>query len=203
MSENLLYYLDKYGVNQKLWNKIVKATAEWLESRKQWTIFREENTIRLLLTEKPFQKQLKTKKRRSSFEVFVNDVLEVTKETLLESGEVQPHAVIKIPKKKVVELLTLEGERSTWREQIIEAVDETDSKLYALITEGWVAPAHKKLSPAQHPFRKDIIFISVYSKRGERIMKVIYFTPLTSKEVTINKIETWRYFTDRIGGGIF
>jgi hypothetical protein len=54
VSENLFYYLDKNQVDKQLWEKIAKATAEWLESRKQWRIFREENTIRLLLTETTF-----------------------------------------------------------------------------------------------------------------------------------------------------
>ena len=48
--------LDKHGVTDKeLQKKIAKAAAEWLESRKRWSVFREESTIRLLLTETPFQ----------------------------------------------------------------------------------------------------------------------------------------------------
>jgi hypothetical protein len=61
MSENLFYYLEKNGVHKKDWEKIAKATAEWLESRKNW--FGDGNPlISLLLAEKPFSVNVKGEK---------------------------------------------------------------------------------------------------------------------------------------------
>lgn len=55
MSENLFYYLEKNKIPEKDWDTIAQATAEWLRSRFQWEIFRDENSIRLLLTETAFK----------------------------------------------------------------------------------------------------------------------------------------------------
>jgi hypothetical protein len=57
VSENLFYYLSKHGItDQEIQKKAAQATAEWLESRKQWSIFREEKTVNLLLAETAFKK---------------------------------------------------------------------------------------------------------------------------------------------------
>lgn len=57
MSENLNYYLKKNGIKNEDWNKIDKATAEWLKSRKQWSIF-DKRVIDLLLTETAFTREM-------------------------------------------------------------------------------------------------------------------------------------------------
>lgn len=54
MSENLFYYLEQNKIDKKDWEKIAKATAEWLESRKQWSPPFDEYTLRMLLTDKAF-----------------------------------------------------------------------------------------------------------------------------------------------------
>lgn len=142
-------------------------------------------------------------KKEQIFNHFTDEVVEGSREKLNKYGSVNPHIIVKVPKEKSTYLVPLEGNKHRWKKQITKIVNRAQASHYAVVVEGWAAPSHKKLSPSQHPRREDVVFITIYSKDGKRIMIAIEFKPITSKQVAIGTVETWTEFDDYLVGDVF
>jgi len=89
-----------------------------------------------------------------------------------------------------------------WRSIVRKAVKAEKPLAYAITTDVYFAPAEDKVAPISHPFRKESVFVTVFSPRWQRSAAIDY-ERVTPKIIDVKKPEVWKRFTDNLVGNVY
>lgn len=152
---------------------------------------------------RPWQKKIPTSPSDVRFKRFNKLVVNQARTELEERATISPFAIIKVPAEKTTYFIDLKGSQSKWKGQVKNIVKKSNASHYAIITEGWIAPAKENIAPSKHPFRQDVIWITSYSRDGRKLMNIIHFDYISHNQVSIKKIGEWQKFDDNLVGDVF
>lgn len=151
-----------------------------------------------------WQRKISTTPSEHSFNRFAKNVVDSAREELEKYGSVYPAVLVRVPLERASYRIELPANKKKWRKKVEKIVKESGASHYAVVTEGFMAPPTKEgLLPSAHPFKKDIVFITVYSRDGKKHMKTIEFEYISPKQVAVKKVEDWPKFKDSLVGDVF